>query len=183
MEEKRASSRCGGVLPFLLGFLASVVVLWVVFPQLLFSEKEQPVQFSHKLHVEDQGMECDSCHVYRDDGSYAGMPSNEQCTDCHEEVMGEDPAEEKFVTEYVQQEKEVPWLNYQYQPDNVYFSHMAHDGMDCTECHPDVANAEKAPLYYENRITGYSKQTMKMWQCERCHAESGVSNACYVCHK
>jgi hypothetical protein len=24
---------------------------------------------------------------------------------------------------------------------------------------------------------------MKMWQCERCHAESGASNACYVCHK
>lgn len=183
MEEKKRLSQGGGVLPFFIGFLAALVVGWFLVPCITYSAKEQPVRFSHRVHVEDQGMDCESCHTYREDGSYAGLPTNEQCGECHVDVMGEDPAEAKYVEEYLQKGKEVPWLVYQYQPDNVYFSHLAHDGMECTTCHPDVGNSDTPPTYYENRISGYSKQTMKMWQCERCHAENGVSNACYVCHK
>jgi hypothetical protein len=64
--------------------------------------------------------------------------------------------------------------------DNVYFSHIAHkDKFECNACHPDVAKI--APhMYYENRLSGYSKDTMKMWQCEECHAKNGASNACFV---
>jgi hypothetical protein len=60
---------------------------------------------------------------------------------------------------------------------------MAHADLDCTDCHMDMSEVDTPPVYYENKLTGYSKQTMKMWQCERCHAENGASNACYVCHK
>ena len=128
-------------------------------------------------------MECESCHSYREDGSYAGLPTTEACAECHEEAVSEDPEEIRFVEEYVAEGKEVPWLIYQKQPDNVYFSHIAHDGLDCTECHIDVASMDTPPVFYENKLSGYSKDTMKMWQCERCHAENGASNACYVCHK
>ena len=128
-------------------------------------------------------MACEDCHAFREDGSYAGMPTNANCVGCHEDVQGEDPDEARYVTEYVQQEKEVEWLGYQKQPDNVYFSHIAHKELDCTTCHPDVANMSTPPVYYENRLSGYSKDTMKMWQCEECHAKSGASNACFVCHK
>lgn len=183
MEEKKGTKCCWGFLAFVLGFLLSVVAGWVLFPSMLYSELDQPIPFSHKIHVEDQGLTCDSCHFFREDGSYQGLPTNEQCSGCHSEVVGQTQAEAKYVQEYVQKNKEVPWLNYQYQPDNVLFSHKAHEPFECTECHPDVAKADKAPKYYENKLSGYSKQTMKMWQCERCHAENGVSNACHVCHK
>ncbi|NCC23712.1 MAG: cytochrome C [Deltaproteobacteria bacterium] len=173
------------VLPFVAGFVASLFLGWWGFPQLLYSEKTQPLQFSHKVHVEDQAMSCEDCHFYREDGSYAGLPTTESCASCHEAPMGDDPAEIEFVEKYVNEGdyKEVPWYVYQKQPDNVYFSHIAHDGVDCTACHPDMAFNETLPVYYENRLTKYSKQTMKMWECERCHAENGASNACFVCHK
>jgi menaquinone reductase, multiheme cytochrome c subunit len=35
--------------------------------------------------------------------------------------MGSDPDEIKFVEEYYEKGIEVPWLVYQYQPDNVFF--------------------------------------------------------------
>ncbi|MDQ7031151.1 MAG: menaquinone reductase multiheme cytochrome c subunit QrcA [Desulfonauticus sp.] len=171
------------VLPFLFGLVGALIVGWWLFPELLYSKKTQPIRFSHKVHVEDQGMSCDECHSYREDGSFAGIPTTEQCAECHSEVQGDDPAEKKFVEEYVEKGKEVPWLIYQKQPDNVFFSHIAHKGIKCTTCHPDVGHMDTPPVYYEDRISGYSKQTMKMWQCERCHARRGASNACYVCHK
>lgn len=183
MEEKKSSPFVGPLL-FVIGFVCALIVGWVIFPKVLYSAMEQPVRFSHKVHVEDQGLDCESCHYYRENGSFAGLPTNEDCGNCHFDIMGEDPAEAKYMEEYFNQDKEVPWLVYQYQPDNVYFSHNAHTlAFDCVECHPAMAENDTPPTYYRNRLTGYSKDTMKMWQCERCHAENGVSNACYNCHK
>lgn len=198
---KKASSS-GGALPFFVGFVAMLFLGWWVFPRVLFSESQQPIRFSHVIHVEDAGMFCDDCHYLNDDGSFNGLPSTESCANCHYEVIGTDPAEEKFVEEYVNEDREVEWLVYQDQPDNVYFSHAAHQDMDCTTCHPDMANNDTPPTHYKNILTGYSnggymiqfgrgvgvdeaysRGTMKMWECERCHAEKGQSNACFVCHR
>jgi hypothetical protein len=40
------------ILFFILGLAASLVVGWVVFPKLLYSQKHQPVSFDHALHME-----------------------------------------------------------------------------------------------------------------------------------
>ena len=72
---------------FILGLALSMVVGWAVFPQLLYSHKDQPFDFSHKIHME-QVDGCQSCHYFREDGTFAGVPRLEQCIDCHEEVMG-----------------------------------------------------------------------------------------------
>lgn len=121
-------------------------------------------------------------------------------------------AEREYVVKYLIQGKEVPWLNYQYQPDNVYFSHKAHEGLDiaelaeikkeladvvdsavfegeapeqnCNLCHvKDISTNDVPPAFERNILSGYSKMTMKMWKCERCHALKGQPNACYTCHK
>ena len=111
---------------FILGLVASLVLGWVIFPQLLYSSKEQPIQFNHALHNELVDDACESCHFFREDGTYSGVPKLAQCIDCHEEVQGESPAEEKFVMQYVEKDREVPWLVYARQPDHVFFSHVAH---------------------------------------------------------
>lgn len=184
MEEKKGGRSPGGVvLPFLLGFVAALAFGWWGVPQLLYSEKSQPINFTHENHVEMYGMYCEDCHYNRPDGRYAGLPTNDKCAECHSFPMGEDPDELKFVEEYYEQGIEVPWLVYQYQPDNVFFSHAAHEEEDCTTCHPDVASSNELPPYSEHRLTKYSKDTMKMKECERCHAQQGASNACQVCHK
>jgi len=191
----------GGVAPLIVGFVAAIVVGWWFFPKMLYSEKTQPIVFSHKVHIEDAGMACEDCHYFREDGSYAGLPTTEDCAGCHADAMGENPEELKFISNYVHEEKEVAWLRYQTQPDNVFFSHAVHK-MDkcgechdfseaelCNNCHPAVAESDTPPVYKENRLNKYSKDTMKMWKCEACHSipehreMTNANNACFTCHK
>ena len=194
---------------FILGLVASLVLGWVVFPQLLYSSKEQPIQFNHALHNDEVDEECESCHFFREDGTYSGVPKLEQCIDCHEEVQGEDPEEEKFVTQYVEKDREVPWLIYSRQPDHVFFSHVAHvkmGKMDCVTCHGHIGESESLKTYQANRITGISRDIwgkniaglkknswdrMKMDDCSECHVRENVNQnsvqtlkgGCFVCHK
>jgi hypothetical protein len=148
------------ILFFISGLIVSLIIGWVVFPKLLYSQKKQPVEFNHALHNElDDLVEkgCDNCHFFREDGTYSGVPTLAQCIDCHEEVQGEDPEEEKFVNEYVVKGREVPWLIYSRQPDNVFFSHVAHvklAKMDCATCHGPIGESESLKAYQENRISG-----------------------------
>lgn len=197
------------ILFFILGFVASLIVGWVVYPALLYSKKNQPIDFNHRLHVEMVDEGCDSCHYFREDGTFSGIPKLAECIDCHEEVQGEDPNEVKFVEEYVMEGKEVPWLVYARQPDCVFFSHAAHvlaGGMDCVTCHGHIGDSTHSRVYEENRVTGYSRDIwgknisgfkrnswdrMKMDDCDQCHMQqpgrtSSVQtrrDACFVCHK
>ncbi|NNG01456.1 MAG: cytochrome c3 family protein [Desulfobacteraceae bacterium] len=194
---------------FILGLAASMVIGWVIFPKLLYSEKKQPINFNHALHVSEVDDECESCHFFREDGSFSGIPKNEQCIDCHEEVNGESEDEAIFVEEYIAKDREVPWLVYSRQPDCVFFSHSAHVNgadMECAECHGHIGESEKSRVYEENRISGYSRDIwgkniagfkrnswdrMKMDDCAECHAEADghdssvqtQKDACFVCHK
>jgi hypothetical protein len=183
-QEKSSSSgsKALGVVFFLVGFVGALVVGWVVFPNLLFSQKAQPINFSHVAH---QSEECDSCHIMHADGTYGGIPKNDRCKECHESAQGSSESEAKLISDYLEKNREVPWRIYSWQPDNVYFSHAPHkgQGLECTRCHMDVSKEEKLPPYRENLITGYSKSTMKMVDCEKCHAEKGASNSCEICHK
>lgn len=190
------------VLFFIAGFAASLLVGWVVFPQLLYSQKKQPFNFSHVTHADAVEEGCESCHFFREDGTYQGVPTLAQCVDCHEEVQGESKDEQIFVDKYVANEKEVPWLVYARQPDCVFFSHAAHvkkAGMDCVTCHGPMGEAEGLRVYEENRLTGYSRDIwgkniagmktnswdrMKMDDCAACHQkETGHKGYCFECHK
>ena len=194
---------------FIIGLVASLVLGWVIFPQLLYSKKKQPIDFNHALHNELVEESCESCHFFREDGTYSGVPKLAQCIDCHEEVNGEDPEEEKFVTQYVAKGREVPWLVYARQPDCVFFSHIAHvkmGQMDCVTCHGHIGESESLKVYEANRITGYSRDIwgkniagikwnswdrMKMDDCAECHKKDNVNlssvqtgrGGCFVCHK
>jgi hypothetical protein len=185
MNENKSSSSASksiGVIFFLLGFVGALVVGWIVFPNLLYSKKVQPVNFSHVAH---QSEDCESCHSFRDDGTYSGIPGINRCKDCHESPQGKSEAEAKLISDYVKKDREVPWKVYTWQPDNVFFSHASHNGqgVECTRCHRDVTNEKKLPPFRENLLTGYSISTMKMVECEKCHAEKGASNNCEICHK
>ena len=176
------------ILFFVLGFAASLVVGWVIFPKLLYSQKPQPIEFNHLKHNELVDNGCESCHFFRDDGSFSGVPKLAQCRDCHEEQQGESEAEAKLVKDYASKGIEIPWLVYSRQPDCVFFSHAAHvkvAEMECVTCHGEVGNSETLRVYEANRITGYSRdiwgksiagltrnpqKRMKMDVCDHCHA-------------
>jgi len=194
---------------FIIGLALSMVVGWAVFPKALYSKKSQPFDFNHKMHLEQVDESCESCHLFRADGTFSGSPRLAQCVGCHEEVLGESEDEAIFVEQYVAQEREVPWLIYARQPDCVFFSHAAHvkgAKLDCAVCHGPTETTESLKPYEENRITGYSRDIwghsisglkhntwdrMKMDDCAACHETAGIHDssvqtgrdACFVCHK
>lgn len=205
-----------GLAYFAAGLIVALFVGWVLFPLVLYSKQPQPMNFNHALHMDPdiaEGIEGDTeqekclyCHMFRDDGTFAGIPKLDTCTECHddpESPLGETPEEEQFLVNYVAGDKEVPWLSYSRQPDCVYFSHIAHiknGELDCQICHGDQAKTEKLPVFKKNRITGYSIDIwgrnilgyksntwdrMKMDDCAECHTQKGheENNACFVCHK
>ena len=206
----------GGWIFFLAGLIPNLILGWLIFPMVLYSSQPQPMNFNHALHLnpdkvdgiegETETDKCLFCHEFREDGTFAGIPKLSKCTECHDDPdspLGESAAEKAFLTNYVAEEKEVPWLCYSRQPDCVYFSHIAHVKMgeiQCRVCHGDHAKTEKLPVYKENRLTGYSidiwgrniagykRHTwdrMKMDDCAECHTKMGheENNACFVCHK
>ncbi len=197
------------ILFFVIGLFLSLIMGWIIFPKLLYSKKKQPIDFNHVVHNDAVDEGCESCHFFRDDGSFAGVPRLEQCVDCHEEAQGETADEIKFVEEYVAKDKEVPWLIYSRQPDCVFFSHAAHvikAEINCAVCHGHIGESEHLKVYEQNRITGVSRDIwgrniagikkntwdrMKMDDCAKCHKEAGKKedsvqtrkDACFVCHK
>ncbi|MGA6926718.1 MAG: cytochrome C, partial [Desulfosarcina sp.] len=54
------------ILFFIIGFAASMVLGWVVFPKALYSQKQQPFNFNHALHVGEVDEGCESCHFFRE---------------------------------------------------------------------------------------------------------------------
>lgn len=197
------------VTPFAVGAVLAFLFGWFVFPDLMFVKKEQPVNFNHVLHAEKTKKSCIDCHSTREDGRFAGLPSIAVCAECHNKAQGTGAAEEAFRKNYVLEGREVPWLVYQKQPDNVFFSHTAHTQQQCNKCHdfkpaelcslchPNVSAKRVLPPVETNWMTGYTKDTMKMNVCERCHAHprhlrdnntperptTNANNACFVCHK
>jgi hypothetical protein len=211
-----SSSLRSGLVCFAVGLILALLVGWVLFPIILYSHQEQPLDFSHAIHTDpdvvdgidgDRDVEiCLYCHSFRDDGYFTGIPKLEVCMECHDDPeypWGESPEEEKLLSKYVAEGKEIPWLSYFRQPDSVYFSHIAHVKMgniDCRICHGDHAETHQLPAYKKNRMTGYSINIwgenvtgyksntwdrMKMDDCAECHTESGheENNDCFVCHK
>lgn len=198
------------ILFFILGLAASMVVGWVIFPKFLYSQKNQPFDFSHRLHLALEDQSCQSCHFFREDGTFSGAPRLAQCIGCHDQMLGISENEAVFFEQYVARGREVPWLVYARQPDCVFFSHAAHvhgAQMDCVTCHGHTGTSESLRPYEENRLTGYSRDIwgrnisglksnswdrMKMSDCAKCHLQyaeihdSSVQtqrDACFVCHK
>lgn len=201
---KKAKCLCGWG-PFVLGLVLALIFGWHIFPKIMTKELRQPIAFNHVVHVENAGMVCEDCHYLRDDGTFSGLPTTESCASCHAEAITDHPEEKRFIREYVDTGREIrkEWLVYQKQPDNVFFSHAAHSidrcmtcHMEyettadlCKVCHIDMSVVTDPPVYKENRLSGYSDDTMMMPTCESCHAHpdhygiTNASNACFVCHK
>lgn len=190
------------VVAFGVGLVSHLFLGWIIFPMLLYGSKEQPIDFNHKIHQEAVDEGCESCHFFREDGSFNGIPKLEKCAECHEDQMGESPEEARLVEEYIGPGKEIPWHVYSQQPQCVFFSHAAHVVMgkiECVTCHGPIGESEHLRPYEYNRITLYSRDIwgqspagyttntwdrMKMDVCAECHEEKkGGKDACFVCHK
>src|SRR4026207_1403216 len=70
----------GGLSLIALGVMRSPYVTSVGIP------RQQPIPYSHKLHVGQLGLDCRYCHTSVEKSSFAGRPATETCMNCHSQV-------------------------------------------------------------------------------------------------
>lgn len=100
---------------------------------------EQPVQFDHRHHVVDVGIDCRYCHASVETGPLAGIPSTQVCMGCHNQVWNKSPYLDP-VRDWYFTGKPIPWERVHNLPDFVYFDHSIHvnKGVGCVSCHGRV---------------------------------------------
>src|SRR5438445_1852063 len=98
--------------------------------------REQPVQFSHKHHVGDDGIECRYCHTGVETSAVAGIPPTKTCMNCHQVMWtGSDmlqPIRDSYKTN-----TPIAWNRVHNVPHYTYFNHSIHvgKGVGCASCH------------------------------------------------
>lgn len=128
--------------------------------QKLYVPVVQPVQFSHKHHVGDDGIDCRYCHTSVEKSAYAGMPPTHTCMSCHSQIWSDSPELAPVRASYVSGQP-IQWNRVHDMPDFVYFNHSMHikKGVGCESCHGNMA-AEPLAM---------KVNTMTMTWCLNCH--------------
>lgn len=137
----------------------------------------QPIQYNHKIHVQDVGLECQDCHQNAATHARALIPDSAFCGDCHDDVDAENEGTRE-VARYVARGERIPWRTVHVVPDHVYFSHRRHvtvARIECMVCHGNVEEREQ-PFSAPYRV-------IEMEWCLDCHARSEASADCYACHR
>ncbi|MFP4369663.1 MAG: cytochrome c3 family protein, partial [Candidatus Kapaibacterium sp.] len=65
---------------------------------------EQPIDYSHKLHAGELGIDCQYCHTSADETRHASVPSASICMNCHA-VAKTDSEEIKKLKKYHDENK------------------------------------------------------------------------------
>ena len=122
--------------------------------------KGQPVPFSHKHHVGDDGIDCRYCHTSVETSPFAGLPPTETCMSCHSQIWTNAQLLEPVRASYRSGES-LQWTRVNQLPDFVFFNHSIHinKGVGCNSCHGPV---DQMPLMYQ-------QATLQMEWCLDCH--------------
>ena len=121
---------------------------------------EQPVPYSHKLHVGELGLDCRYCHVSAELSHEANIPPTQTCMNCHATVK---PKSEKLqlVRDSFENDTPIAWVRVHKLPDYAYFNHSVHikAGVGCASCHGNVGEMETVEV----------KEPLSMGWCLECH--------------
>jgi menaquinone reductase, multiheme cytochrome c subunit len=128
---------------------------------------DQPVNYSHALHVGQLGMDCRYCHTTVDDAAFAAIPPTQTCMNCHTgiKVVKNNEQSQKLnpVFESWNTGKPIEWVKIHDLPDYSYFNHSAHvnKGVGCVSCHGRIDRME----------TVYQAKPLNMAWCLDCHRQ------------
>src|ERR1700741_4845316 len=124
--------------------------------------RAQPVPFSHKHHVGDDGIDCRYCHTSVETSSFAGIPPTKTCMSCHSQIWADSPAL-ALVRNSFRDDQSIQWTRVHNLPGFVYFDHSihVHKGIGCSTCHGRV---DMMPLTWR-------ENTLYMDWCLECHRE------------
>ncbi|HEX5658457.1 MAG TPA: cytochrome c3 family protein [Polyangiales bacterium] len=100
---------------------------------------EQPVEFDHRHHVRDNGIQCLYCHDGAESEQHAGIPETSVCMGCHGQVWTGSRLLAPVRASYFD-DQSIAWRRVYDLPDFVYFHHGVHvqHGIACARCHGAV---------------------------------------------
>jgi hypothetical protein len=144
---------------------------------------DQPIKFSHALHVGQNKIECQYCHSSVEKSRHASIPGTQICMNCHKYVQ-QGP---KYGTEeikkiyayagwdadkqaFVRAPKNIEWVKIHNLPDHVYFNHAQHvvaGKIACQTCHGKVEEYEVMKQF----------APLSMGWCVNCHRQTEVQFA------
>jgi hypothetical protein len=147
----------------ILGLVVAAVAAahWGMTPRYgVFEPVAQPIAFSHKHHVGDDGIDCRYCHTSVEKSGFAGMPSTSICLSCHSQLFLDSPLLAP-LHESARSGRPIQWVRVHDLPDFVYFEHDIHvnKGVACVECHGRV---DQMPLTWRTA-------SLEMQWCLGCH--------------
>jgi hypothetical protein len=160
-------SRLRAGIAALLGLPVALVVLLLFLAQSPLGRgslepRQQPVQFDHRHHVGDEGIDCRYCHDNAWTSPYAGVPPTSRCMGCHAQIWNESPRLAPVRASFFE-DSPIPWRRVHKLPDFVYFNHSIHvnKGVGCVECHGRV---DTMPAVLQ-------VQPLTMGWCLECHRD------------
>ncbi len=151
-------------------FIGAIIVLWgvLIAGQIKWNSD---LIFSHKYHIEEEGVECTDCHQTVDEsttGTNDLLPKMSTCFDCHEDAQDdcsmchENSKEKRIVLPRIEK----------YSPK---FNHKRHiiEGVSCLKCHEGINEKES--------VSGNIHLPV-MVDCMNCHETPATIAGCYKCH-
>lgn len=152
----------GGIV---LGTAFLIFAVWYYFsPEFLTVgyRPEQPVPYSHRLHVGELGMDCQYCHTGVEESKRANVPPTQTCMNCHSQIQTDSP-NLLPVRESWANDQPIEWVRVHHLPDYAHFSHAAHvnKGVGCETCHGRIDQMEVVKQV----------EPLSMGWCLECHRE------------
>ena len=148
---------------FLTGAIGTVGFVWYYFSPKYTDvgyRPIQPVDYSHKLHAGELGIDCRYCHTNVERSAYAGVPPTQTCMNCHTLIK---PDSEKLlpVRESWATGKPIEWERVHKVGEYAYFNHSVHvnSGVGCESCHGNIAQMDVV----------MQSQPLSMGWCLDCH--------------
>lgn len=142
---------------------------------------EQPVPYSHAVHVGQLGMDCTYCHNTVNHAAFAAVPPTQTCIACHgaQVPSASDPTQTEFAGNRVKPNsvklqpvyasyssgKPIEWVKVHDLADYAYFNHAAHvtKGVSCVSCHGRVDQMGEEGVYQAKNLS--------MSWCIECHRQ------------
>jgi cytochrome c553 len=135
-----------------------------------FYEPDQPIKFSHVVHVHDNQIDCQYCHTSASYSKPAGIPEVNLCWNCHSIVREGSHSGRHEINKIVEAYEggtTLEWIRVHNLPDHVYFSHAQHvkvAAIECATCH--------GPIEEMNRVR--QVEDLSMGWCINCHRDTEV---------
>jgi hypothetical protein len=151
-------------------FAVSIFVFYYYYSQ---AGIQQPVPFSHIVHVSENKINCIKCHEGTLDDNKPVIPTLQTCMSCHDKVNINDSSI-RYLREHYSAGKPIEWKKVTNFDTFVNFNHSVHTkrGIDCSKCHGNIAEMKRVK----------EEVTMDMKFCTGCHSAENVKADCNSCH-